>query len=293
VLRVLLGEPTPAQRAVLDAAITAAYTSVGITDDTTTWTKPAPTMRVLREQLLECGAGVGVDLAAALAPYVDDGAFAGLLDGPTSTVADGAMIVFSLRELPEELKTIGTLLALDATWRRVSNPALRRPRLVNVDEAWILMRQPAGAEFLLKAAKAFRKLWAGLTVATQDCADVLGSDLGKAIVANSATQILLRQAPQAIDEVAAAFAVSDGERRFLLAAAQGHGLLSTGQHRAVFAAVASPTEHDLITSNPSELATVVDDASICIDIATDQPLDDVADKDDDHCETYIDLSDAA
>ncbi|MFX0581109.1 PrgI family mobile element protein [Nocardia nepalensis] len=291
VLRVLLGEPTPAQRAVLDAAIAAAYTSVGITDDATTWTKPAPTMRILREQLLECGAGVGVELAAALRPYTGDGAFACLLDGPTTTVPEGAMIVFSLRELPEELKTIGTLLALDATWRRVSNPAQRRPRLVNVDEAWILMRQPAGAEFLLKAAKAFRKLWAGLTVATQDCADVLGSDLGKAIVANSATQILLRQAPQAIDEVTAAFAVSDGERRFLLAAARGHGLLATGQHRAVFAAVASTAEHDLITSNPGELAAVENSTDVCLDVA--EGFEEPHDVTDDSGDTYIDLSDAA
>ncbi|WP_433657955.1 VirB4 family type IV secretion system protein [Nocardia sp. CA-128927] len=299
VLRVLFGEPTPAQRAVLDAAITASYASVGITEDPTTWTTPAPTMRVLREQLLECGAGVGVDLAAALQPYVGDGAFAGLLDGPTTTVPDGAMIVFSLRELPDELKTIGTLLALDATWRRVSNPGTRRPRLVNVDEAWILMRQPAGAEFLLRAAKAFRKLWAGLTVATQDCADVLGSDLGKAIVANSATQILLRQAPQAINEVTAAFSVSDGERRFLLAAARGHGLLSTGAHRAVFAAVASAAEHDLITSNPGELTQTTSDTNVYIgtaDTDTDEGLDAIAtdsDLDDGDGDSYIDLQDAA
>lgn len=295
VLRVLLGEPTPAQRAVLDAAITAAYTSVGITDDPTTWTTPAPTMRVLREQLLDCGAGVGVDLAAALQPYVGDGAFAGLLDGPTTTVADGAMIVFSLRELPEELKTIGTLLALDATWRRVSNPGTRRPCLVNVDEAWILMRQPAGAEFLLKAAKAFRKLWAGLTVATQDSADVLGSDLGKAIVANAATQILLRQAPQAIDEITTAFAISDGERRFLLAAARGHGLLATGNHRAVFAATASAAEHDLITTDPGELTGTAEDANVCID-ACEESLDAVTDTDGgdiDDGDSYIDLQDAA
>ncbi|QBS41338.1 PrgI family protein [Nocardia sp. CS682] len=299
VIRVLLGEPTPAQRAVLDAAITAAYASVGITEDPSTWIKPAPTMRVLREQLLACGAGVGVDLAGALQPYVGDGAFAGLLDGPTTTVAEGAMIVFSLRELPEELKTIGTLLALDSTWRRVSNPGLRRPRLVNVDEAWILMRQPAGAEFLLKAAKAFRKLWAGLTVATQDCADVLATDLGKAVVANSATQILLRQAPQAIEEVSEAFAVSDGERRFLLAAARGHGLLATGAHRAVFAAVASEAEHDLITTNPGELTATSDDASICIghaDEAPDtdaDPVGDCLDEGTDDEDSYIDLQAAA
>lgn len=253
--RVLLGEQSPAQRAVLDTALTAAYAATGITDDPTTWTRPAPTLSMVREQLVAGGSAVGDDLAAALSPFVEGGAFAGLIDGPTTTSPDGAMVVFSLRELPDELKTIGTLLALDLTWRRVSNPATRRPRLVTVDEAWWLMRQPAGAEFLLRAAKSFRKYWAGLTIATQDIDDVFGSDLGTAIVSNAATQILLRQAPQAIDAIAAAFSLSDGERQFLLSAGQGHGLLATGTHRSVFATLASPHEHDLITSKPSEIAT--------------------------------------
>ncbi|TLG01797.1 DUF87 domain-containing protein [Nocardia cyriacigeorgica] len=253
--RVLLGDQGPAQRAVLDTALTAAYAATGITDDPTTWTRPAPTLSMVREQLVAGGSAVGDDLAAALAPYVEGGAFAGLIDGPTTTSPEGAMVVFSLRELPDELKTIGTLLALDLTWRRVSSPASRRPRLVTVDEAWWLMRQPAGAEFLLRAAKSFRKYWAGLTIATQDIDDVLGSDLGTAIVANAATQILLRQAPQAIDAIAAAFSLSDGERHYLLSAGQGQGLLATGTHRSVFATLASPLEHDLITSNPSEIAT--------------------------------------
>ncbi len=131
---------------------------------------------------------------------------------PTEQLASAATLVFSLRELPEELKTIGTLLVLDATWRRVSSPADRRPRMITVDEAWLLMSQPAGAQFLFRAAKSFRKHWAGLTVATQDCADVLSTELGRAIVSNAATQVLLRQAPQAIDEVAAAFRLSEGEQ---------------------------------------------------------------------------------
>ncbi|GAB2694526.1 TraG/VirB4 family ATPase [Nocardia thraciensis] len=262
VIGVLLGEQTPAQRAVLDTALTAAYAVAGITDDPATWGNTAPTLSVLRDQLIECGSPVGGELAAGLAPFTGAGAFAGLLDGPTTTVPDGGLVVFSLRELPEELKPAGILLALDATWRRVANPATRRPRLVVVHEAWLLMRHTIGAEFLLKAAKSFRKLWAGLTIETQDCADVLSTKIGKAIVSNAATQILLRQAPQAIDEVAAAFKLSDGERALLLSARRGLGLLSTGSHRAVFAAFASELEHGLITSDPRELAATSSEGRI-------------------------------
>ncbi|GAA1291781.1 VirB4 family type IV secretion system protein [Saccharothrix xinjiangensis] len=261
VLAVLLGgEPTADERAALDRAIAATYQSVGITADPRTWTRPSPTLRVLRDRLADAGQTgdhTAGKLAARLHPFVD-GAFGQLFDGPSSVTPEGHLVVFSLRDLPDELKGIGTLLTLDAVWRRVSNPAMRRPRLVVVDEAWLLMKQPSGAEFLFRMAKASRKHWAGLTVATQDTADVLGSDLGKAVVANAATQILLRQASQAIDEITRTFDLSAGERQFLLSADRGQGLLSAGTQRVAFHAIASPTEHQLVTSDPAELATYTD-----------------------------------
>ncbi|WP_280314842.1 PrgI family protein [Nocardia wallacei] len=268
-IRVLLGEQDPTRRAVLDTALTATYAAAGITDEPATWTRPAPTLTMLREQLHRLDTPAAHELATGLHPFVTGGAYAGLLDGPTTTHPEGGLIVFSLRELPDELKTIGTLLALDATWRRVSDPATRRPRMVTVDEAWLIMRQPAGAEFLYRAAKSFRKHWAGLTVATQDSADVLSTELGRAIVTNAATQILLRQAPQAIDEVATAFKLSDGEQQFLLTAARGSGLLALGgTDRAVFASLASPAEHAVITTDPSEFLAIGEESTdVDVDVA--------------------------
>ncbi|WP_414939749.1 VirB4 family type IV secretion system protein [Amycolatopsis sp. cmx-11-51] len=257
VIAVLVGsELEAAERAALDRGIAATYQSVGITADARTWTRPSPTLRTLRDQLATAGqAGdpAAVELAARLHPFVE-GAFKQLFDGPTTTNPEGHLVVFSLRDLPDELKAIGTLLTLDAVWRRVSNPAIRRPRLVVVDEAWLLMKEKSGAEFLFRMAKASRKHWAGLTVATQDTADVLGNDLGKAVVANAATQVLLRQASQAIDEITQTFDLSAGERQFLLSADRGQGLLSAGTQRVAFQSIASHTEHYLVTSNPAELA---------------------------------------
>jgi hypothetical protein len=280
-LAVLFGEPLSAiDRAVLDTAITDTYTDAGITDDPYTWGRPAPLLADLRATLTAAAAGAAgaaetekdhsrsgpatgtaattkdtaARLAAMLHPFTD-GAFAELFRRPTSTRPDSHLVVWSLRELPEPLRPIGTLLALDAIWTRVTDPADRWPRLVVVDEAWLLMQQPAGAQFLLRAAKSGRKHWAGLTIATQDTADVLNSDLGRAVVTNAATQILLRQAHQAIDTVVDTFGLSDGERAFLLSADRGHALLSAGVHRVAFQAVAADAEHDLITTDPEFLAS--------------------------------------
>jgi len=126
-----------------------------------------------------------------------------------------------------------------------------------VDEAWLLMRSLEGARFLFRMAKAARKHWAGLAVVTQDAEDVLGSDLGRAVIANAATQVLLRQAPQAIGLAAAAFRLSAGEQALLLSAGRGEGLLACGSSaRVSFQALASPAEHLLCTSDPAELAAL-------------------------------------
>jgi len=249
---VLLGEkPDPATAAALDRGLVSAYESAGITADPRSHARPAPLLADLAAALDADGDPAARALAARLAPYVS-GTHRGLFDGPTTTRPDGHLVVFSLRDLPDELKAAGTLLTLDAIWRRVSDPARRKRRLVIVDEAWLLMAERSGAEFLFRMAKSARKHWAGLTVVTQDAADLLGSPLGQAVVANAATQILLRQAPQTIDTLAESFGLSAGERAYLLGAARGQGLLAAGQDRVAFSALASPAEDAICRTGISD-----------------------------------------
>ena len=78
-------------------------------------------------------------------------------------------------------------------------------------------------------------------------------ELGQAIVNNAASHILLRQAPQAIDRIADAFRLTDGEQRYLLSCPHGHGLFVIGDDRFPLQVLASPAEHPLATSDPAEL----------------------------------------
>jgi type IV secretory pathway VirB4 component len=267
----LLGSLTAEETAALDSAVLAAYHAKGITDDPDTWRRPAPLLADLAHTLTTAGNTVSSQLAAKLAPYVS-GSHRGLFDGPSTTRPDGHLVVISLRELPDELKTVGTLLALDTLWRQVTNPTSRRPRLIVIDEAWLLMRQEQGARFVHRMAKSARKYWAGLCVVTQDAADLLAADLGKAVVANAATQLLMRPGAHAIDTITTAFRLSDGERAYLLAAQPGDALLVAGTQRVGFHVVASPAEHELATTNPAELATRETDAHASSPPATDAPV---------------------
>lgn len=251
-MTVLLGTKLDAaEKAALDAAILAAYAAKGITGDPRTHCRPAPLLSDLAAAL-RAGDAASRGLADRLGPYVT-GSHREMFAGPTTTRPEGHLVVFSLRELSDEMKGAGVLLVLDAVWRRISDPATRRPRLVVVDEAWWLMRDEAGARFLFRLAKSARKHWCGLTVTTQDAADVLGSDLGQAVVANAATQVLLRQAATAMPALAEAFRLSEGEQRFLLASRRGEGLLIGGSDRVAFRSLASSAEHSLVTTDPAEL----------------------------------------
>lgn len=247
------------QRAVLDAALLATYHRAGITTDPATFTARPPVLADLHRVLAEQGGDVAGELAARLAPFVS-GSHAGLFNGPTTAQPVGHLVVFALRELPEEVRAAAMLLTLDAIWRRITTGVGgARRHLVVVDEAWLLMRQSEGARFLFRLAKSARKHWCALAVVTQDADDVLACPLGRAVVANAATQLLLRQAPQAMDQIADAFRLSQGERSFLLAARRGEALLLAGpRHRAALTCLASDQEHTLITTDPAELAEVPD-----------------------------------
>jgi type IV secretory pathway VirB4 component len=254
----LLGGPLdPDTTVALDRAVLAAYKANGITADPRSHVRPAPQLADLTKALEADAGQPAATLAARLAPYTR-GSHRRLFDGPTTTPPEGHLVVFSLRELPDELKATGMLLALDAAWRTVSDPRQRRRRLVVVDEAWQLLRDPTAAGYLYRFAKSARKHWCALTTVTQDPADVLASPLGQAIVQNAATQLLLGQAPQAIQVLTQAFHLSAGEQAHLLAAQPGDALLLAGPHRVALRSLASPTEHRLVTTSPAELATLDD-----------------------------------
>jgi type IV secretory pathway VirB4 component len=246
----LIGEVSAEERSQLDRAILAAYEGAGIGADPRTHARPAPVLANLRLD------GNGSSLADRLEPYVS-GSHRSLFDGPSTVRAEGHLVVFSLRGLSEELKTAGTLLALDTVWRRVARGE-RRPRIVVVDEAWWLLGTggDAGARFLQRLAKAARKHWCGLTTITQDVADVLSTDLGQAVVTNAAHQVLLGQSPQAMEALARAFNLSAGEQSYLLTCDRGQGILAVGTERAALQVVASDAEHRLATSDPAEIAAM-------------------------------------
>ncbi len=157
-----------------------------------------------------------------------------------------------MRDLEEELRPLATYLIADHVWRQVRRDP--RPRVLLIDEAWSLMRYPEGARFLSQMARQARKRWLGLTTVTQDVEDFLGSPEGHTVLANSSVQLLMRQDSSTVDVVGETFGLSSGEREFLLGCRKGEGLFLTRGNHIALRVEASPLEHALATTDPSELA---------------------------------------
>ena len=243
-IELLAGGLTGGELAALDRAAWASYAACP--------PGQAPLLRDLAMELERDG-GEGARLAERLSPYTV-GSLSQLFASQTSVRPAGQLVCFSLRGLSERLKPTALLLCLDTIWRSLESEP--RKRCVLVDEAWLVMREPAGASFLHRLAKSARKRWCGLTTITQDAGDLLATELGQAIVANSASQILLRQAPQAIDQIAEAFRLTSGEARYLLSCPRGQGLFIIGDSRFPLRVLASPTEHAWATTDPEFLASL-------------------------------------
>lgn len=248
--KVVMGQITPTQEALLDRALVAAYRAKGITQDPETQKKEPPLMEDLYKILLGMETPDALDLAARIEKYVK-GSFIGIFDKQTNVEIENPFTVFSVRELQDALRPVAMYVILDFIWTRVKKDL--KPRLLVVDEAWHMMRYEDSAQFLWSIVKRARKYFLGLTTITQDVEDFLNRDIGKAIVTNSALRVLFKQSPAAIDKVGDVFYLSQGERQLLLGANVGEGIFFAGNNHAPITVVASPEEHKLITTKPQEL----------------------------------------
>jgi len=254
-LEVMLTEPggrlTTHERAVLDRALYKTYAEAGIDSDVATHTRSVPLMRDLAAALEASPGDIASGLSARLSRYVS-GSLAGLFSGPTNVRVDKRLVVFNTQALEDELQGVATHLIASFVWNQVRRN--RKPRLLITDEAWKLMRYPAGGEFLADLARRARKYYLGLLTVTQDVSDFLGSEYGRTVLTNAAAKLLMKQDSTTIEPVVQAFRLSPEERQFLLAAAKGEGVLfAKGSHMAL-KVEASPMEHRLVTSAPQELA---------------------------------------
>ncbi len=249
-LKVMLGEMTPTQDAMIDRALVAAYNAKGITPDPATQTNEPPLMEDLYKALIGMENTEANDIAARLEKFIT-GSFRGIFDQKSNLNITNQLTVFSVKDMEEELRPIAMFVILDFIWTRVKKRL--KKRLLVVDEAWYFMRYPDAAYFMQSIAKRARKYYLGLTTITQDVEDFMGNEYGKAIVSNASIKFLMKQSPSSIPILAETFYLSEGEKQLLVSADVGEGIFFAGQNHVALRVVASPEEHEVITTNPEEV----------------------------------------
>jgi conjugal transfer ATP-binding protein TraC len=248
----MIGKLNPTEEALMDKAIWQTYAKKDITPDLADFRgMEYPTMNDLVEILNNM---VGAENLGQRLTKFTEGTFGGLLNQQTNVVLNNQLVVFSIRDLEEELRPIAMYIILNYIWNIVRSEL--KKRILAVDEAWILMQHEDSARFLFGIAKRARKYYLGLTTITQDVADFLASPYGKPIVTNSSIQLLLKQSPAAINVIAETFFLTEGEKYLLLESEVGEGIFFAGLKHAAIKIYASYVEDQIITTDPKQLLEI-------------------------------------
>ncbi len=247
-IRLMLGTLTHQEDSIIDRALIETYAKKDITADADLSNVDVPTMNDF-EEVLSGMEGAG-DLVLRLQKYTK-GTFSGLFTSPTNIDTKNQLIIFSVRDLEDELRPVAIYNIINYIWNVVRSSL--KKRILVIDEAWWLMQNDDSAKFVFALVKRCRKYYLGVTTITQDVGDFLNSQYGQAIVTNSAIQLLLKQSKAGIDRITKTFLLTDSEKYFLLEGGLGEGIFFAGAKHVAIKVVASMTEDQIVTSDPNQL----------------------------------------
>jgi hypothetical protein len=250
-VRLMIGDITYEEDSIIDRALLETYARKDITANSDLSKIEPPVLQDL-QTILE-GMEGAENIALRLKKY-SEGTFAGLLNNPTNVLMSNQLIVFSVRDLEDELKPIAIYSIVNYIWNVVRSEL--KKRMLVVDEAWWLMQREDSAKFIFALIKRCRKYYLGVTTITQDVNDFLTSPYGQAIVNNSSLQLLMKQSPAAIELIQKTFMLTEGEKYLLLECGVGEGIFFAGAKHAAIKVVASYSEDQLITSDPRQLLEI-------------------------------------
>lgn len=252
------GQVNPVMEADLDQALIDTYARAGITADPLTHQSKPPTISDLYETLAHMQ-GTGPAMAQMIRKYIT-GTFAGIFSQQSNIDINNNLVVFNIRDLEEELRPVAMYIVLNHIWNKTKSD--KKKRNLIVDEAWQLLKYKDSSDFMFSLAKRARKYYLGLTTVTQDVEDMMTDKAGRAIVSNASMQLLLKQSTSAVDILQQVFKLTDEEKKRLTQFPVGQGLLFAGSNHVHIKVEASPTETEIITTDPAQLAKAKEIASM-------------------------------
>ncbi len=249
--RIMLGGLTPEEDSLIDRAITETYALKDITPESDFANIEPPLLSDF--EIVLSGMEGSESVLQRLSKFIH-GTWSSFLNQPSNVDINRKFVVFSVRDMEDELKPAAMYIVTHHIWNAVRRNI--KKRLLVVDEAWWMMKSEDTASFLFSIAKRGRKYWLGLATITQDVGDFMKSPYGIPIITNSSMQLLLKQAPSTIDVLQETFHLTDEEKYLLLEANVGEGIFFVGLKHVAIKTIASYTEDQIITSDPSQILAI-------------------------------------
>ncbi|MEI8174510.1 MAG: DUF87 domain-containing protein, partial [bacterium] len=209
--RLMLGGLTPEEDSMVDRAISETYAIKDITPESDFANIEPPLLSDF--EMVLSGMDGSDSIISRLAKYTK-GSWSTFLNRPSNVDINKKFIVFSVRDMEDELKPVAMYIIMHFIWNAIRKNL--KKRLLVVDEAWWMMKSEDTASFLYSIAKRGRKYYLGLSTITQDAADFMKSPYGVPIITNSSIQLLLKQSPTTIDILQKTFNLTDEEKYLLL-----------------------------------------------------------------------------
>src|SRR3990172_1667511 len=249
--RLMMGGLSAEEDAIIDRAITETYALKDITVESDFRTIEPPLMSDFEMVLI--GMEGGESLAQRFSKYTK-GTWSGFINRPSNVDINKKFAVFSLRDMEDELKPIAMYIVTRYIWNVIRKDLNKR--LLVIDEAWWMMKSEDTASFLMSLVKRGRKYFLGVATITQDVGDFLKSPYGVPVITNSSIQILFKQSPTTINELQKTFNLTDEEKYLLLESDRGEGIFFAGLKHVAIKNIASYTEDQIITSDPSQVLAI-------------------------------------
>jgi type IV secretory pathway VirB4 component len=249
--RIMLGGLSPEEDSIIDRAITETYSLKDITPDSDFKTIEPPLLSDF--EMVLSGMEGTESILQRLTKYTH-GSWSTFINQPTNVDINKKFVVFSVRDMEDDLKPAAMYIVTHFIWNAVRKEL--KKRLLVVDEAWWMMKSDDTASFLYSIAKRGRKYYLGLCTITQDVGDFMKSPYGVPIVTNSSIQLLLKQSPSTMDVLQKTFNLTDEEKFLLLESGVGEGIFFAGLKHVAIKIIASYTEDQIITSDPSQVISI-------------------------------------
>lgn len=255
-MKIMLGDLSDIQKAFIDKALTRTYELKGITNNPDTWNNEPPILEDLLNVLNSMEKRASKlekttinSLANRLDMYVS-GVF-GFFNKKTNINFNNNLVCFDIGKMPSQVKPAIMFLVLDYIYMKMKSNLDRK--ILLIDESWSLLSRAEEAGYIFEIVKTCRKFNLGLLLINQEVEGLLNSKAGKSVLANSSYTLLMKQKPAVIDNICKTFYLSNSERTHLLTANIGEGLLIMEDDHSEIKIIASPKEHELITTNADEL----------------------------------------